>query len=63
MDLFDECLEALGKNKEILSEELTAKYYELLSNSFPLHLGTNQVGRSLLSSIYRLRGRDLRLAS
>lgn len=35
MDLFDECLEALGKNKEILSEELTAKYYELLSNSFP----------------------------
>ncbi|EIM12394.1 hypothetical protein UY9_02131 [Bacillus atrophaeus C89] len=25
MDLFDECLEALGKNKEILSEELTAK--------------------------------------
>ncbi|AFI29146.1 hypothetical protein MY9_2613 [Bacillus sp. JS] len=35
MDLFDECLEALGKNKEILSEELTANYYELLSNSFP----------------------------
>lgn len=35
LDLFDECLEALGKNKEILSEELTAKYYELLSNSFP----------------------------
>lgn len=35
MDLFDECLEALGKNKEILSEELTAKYNELLSNSFP----------------------------
>ncbi|GFM15129.1 DNase/tRNase domain of colicin-like bacteriocin [Bacillus sp. FW1] len=35
LDLFDECLEALGKNKEILSEELTANYYELLSNSFP----------------------------
>lgn len=35
LDLFDECLEALGKNKEILSEDLTTKYYELLSNSFP----------------------------
>lgn len=35
LDLFDECLEALGEQKEILSEELTATYYEMLSNSFP----------------------------
>ncbi|WP_457807048.1 CDI toxin immunity protein [Bacillus atrophaeus] len=35
MDLFDECLEGLGDDKEILSEELTEKYYELLTNRFP----------------------------
>jgi len=48
LDLFDECLEALGKNKEILSEELTAKYYELLSNSFPLHLGDESSGKKFV---------------
>ncbi|MEK5502042.1 CDI toxin immunity protein [Bacillus sp. FSL M8-0168] len=36
MDLFDECLEALGERKEILSEELTVKYFNSLSKQFPI---------------------------
>ncbi|MPQ25755.1 CDI toxin immunity protein [Bacillus paralicheniformis] len=36
MDLFDECLEALGEQKEILSEELTGEYFNSLSKQFPI---------------------------
>ena len=36
LDLFDECLEALGEQKEILSEELTVKYFNSLSKQFPI---------------------------
>ncbi len=35
MTLYEECLEALGDNKEVLTISETRKYHEQLGESFP----------------------------